>query len=449
MKPDSDEKKIKNAINTIQTPNYDIYNEVTNRINTRKYKLDFKKGILMTTIAFFCIITISVAAATIPSFNKLLYIVSPEIAGLLQDVSSSSENNGIRMEVVAAMNDNEMAVIYVTMQDLIDNRIDETLDIYDFSLTGGKMFNSQIVHFDEETGVATLRIQVNGGKSLNGKILGFNVDSFLSQKQRFEGVQTEIDLLDIKNADRTETIPLDMNNIPGGSGDLYMDLKLNGEIDILKADQMNLTIPGIDFMYISNMGFINGRLHIQTKWTGNGVDDHGYLYLVDAFGERIDTRGANISFDVDMSGNTSYGNVFEEYIYDISNIDLDEVSLLGYLVKNNNFTTGSWRTTFRMESVVEERQQDCMINFNDWIATKISVSPIGITIEGKDIGEDHSFNGTSIYINMADGEVYNFNSVISYQEEDVSKLKYSSPLPLDVSKVESVNINGTIVSFNN
>lgn len=42
------------------------------------------------------------------------------------------------MEVVAAMSDQEMTVIYVTMQDLIDNRIDETIDLYDsYSLAGG------------------------------------------------------------------------------------------------------------------------------------------------------------------------------------------------------------------------------------------------------------------------------------------------------------------------
>jgi hypothetical protein len=61
------------------------------------------------------------------------------------------------MNVVAAMNDDEMAVIYVTMQDLTGNRIDESLDIYDYSLSSAHIFNSQLVHYDKATKTATLR----------------------------------------------------------------------------------------------------------------------------------------------------------------------------------------------------------------------------------------------------------------------------------------------------
>ena len=104
---------------------------------------------------------------------------------MLQPIEISSESDGIKMEVVAAMNDNEMAVIYVTLQDLTSNRIDETLDLYDYSLTGAHMFNSRIVDYDEKN-TATLRIQGNGGESLTDRKMNFRITSFLSDKQTFE-----------------------------------------------------------------------------------------------------------------------------------------------------------------------------------------------------------------------------------------------------------------------
>lgn len=105
------------------------------------------------------------------------------IALLLQPIGVISEDNGIKMEVVAAMNDDEMVVVYSTMQDLIDDRIDETLDIYDHFFSGARKFNIQVVDYDESTKTATLRMQANGGKKLSGKKVRFRIDSFLSDKK--------------------------------------------------------------------------------------------------------------------------------------------------------------------------------------------------------------------------------------------------------------------------
>ena len=67
-------------------------------------------------------------------FCNLLSIVSPDFALLLQPIEIACEDNGIKMEVVGAMNDDEMKVIYITMKDLVGDRIDE-FHIYDYRLT--------------------------------------------------------------------------------------------------------------------------------------------------------------------------------------------------------------------------------------------------------------------------------------------------------------------------
>lgn len=117
---------------------------------------------------------------------------------LLQPIEIACEDNGIKMEVLGAMNDDEMAVIYITMKDLVGDRIDETLDIYNYRLTGTHIATCQMVHFDKTTRTATLRMQANGGKKLNGRKMRFQVDSFLSNLLEFDNVETGINLSDVK-----------------------------------------------------------------------------------------------------------------------------------------------------------------------------------------------------------------------------------------------------------
>ena len=137
MKYDSDEIIIKNALNTIETPEYDMISEVEKEIQKNKFPWHFKRAVPAALAICLCLmLSVGAMAATIPSFNNLLSMLVLIIALLLQPIEIACEDNGIKMEVVGAMNDDEMAVIYITMKDLVGDRIDETLDIYDYRLTG-------------------------------------------------------------------------------------------------------------------------------------------------------------------------------------------------------------------------------------------------------------------------------------------------------------------------
>jgi len=291
-----------------------------------------------------------------------------------------------------------------------------------------------------------LRMQVNGGEKLNGKKVSFCITSFLSDKQTFDAIETPINLSDITKTNASQTIPLDMNNIPGGGGALFKELKAQGVINILKTDQMNLALPKINFMHISNIGHVDGRLHIQTKWGGDGINDHGYFYFADTGGNRLDIYPTNIYFGTDESGNTKYGRNYIEYIFDIDKIKLNEAKLMGHFVTHRSYTTGNWKTTFKIQSVGEERQTNCNIKFDKWIANHISASPMGITLVGSGQGNDSP--KITVSANMADGTVQKFESVMSFSENGAVKYKFTSSLPLDVAKVKSVTVDGTTISFN-
>lgn len=448
MKYDYDEMIIKNAMSTIQTPEYDIISVVEKEIPKSKPLWDFKRAVPAVLAICLCLmLSIGAMATTIPSFNNLLSIISPDFALLLQPIEIACEDNGIKMEVVGAMNDDEMAVIYITMKDLVGDRIDESLDIYNYSLSGTYISTCEIVHYDETTKTATLRMQANGGKKLNGKKVSFQVESFLSDELTFDEVETGINLSEVKEVKDSQTIPLDTSsNISGGGGgDLFDELQSQGIIRILAPDQKKITLPQIDFMYISNIGFIDGHLHIQTKWVGDGIDDHGDLHFVDSAGNNICMDSANIYFGIDESGNAKWGRDYIEYIFDVSNINLDELKLIGDFVSHGNYITGNWKTTFRIQSVGEELQTDCNIKCDTLNINNIKVSPLGVTLAGS--GEINESMTIPISIKMTDGSVQEFESGMRYSDNGEVKLKYVPPLPLDTSKVESVIVNGTSIYF--
>lgn len=398
-----------------------------------------KKVAIPLGAAAFLLFSTGIGAAHIPSLNHLVSIVSPEIANLLQPIEVSTENDGIKVEVVAAMNDGDMAVIYVTLQDKMENRIDETLDLYDYSLTGARMFNSQVVHYDEETKTATVRIQGNGGEHLNDKKISLRINSFLSDQQTFDAtVDTNLSELAGK---LPQTIPLDMNNIPGGGGELFETLQKKETLLILKPNEIEIPLPEIEFMQISNMGIIDEYLHIQARWSKDNTDNHGYFYFEDDAGNP--TRPASINFGMDGAGKARYGNEYTEYIFDMDQVNLEKQKLRGYFVSNGNLTAGEWDVTFNMKAVQNEVRRDFKQSFEAWNSTAISISPLGVTLYGS--GKFDDSNEMNIEVKMTDGSVVSLDAMTSYSEDEKLKIKFMPQLPLKVSEVKSVIIDGSEV----
>jgi hypothetical protein len=435
-------KKIKQELENIEIP-LELHERAklgVMKAKSEKTKRKFKKVAIPLVASIIIVVSTGVGAARIPSFNNLVATVNPEIALKLQPIESISEDDGIKMEVVAAKNDDEMAVIYVTLQDLTGNRIDETIDLYDYSLSGAHMFNSQIVDYDEKTNTATLRIQANGGENLNKQKVNFRITSFLSYKQTFE-VAVNANLKEL-TSNLPKTVPLDMNNIPGGGGESFPELKSQGILQVLKPNENTITLPEIKFMHISNIGFIDDRLHIQTKWNKDNVGNHGYFYFINDFGDKI--HPSSVNFGTDKSGYTKYGNEYTEYVFDKDLVDVEEQELFGYFVSNGKYTTGNWNTTFKMQSVQDEINHDFNKSFGTWSAKSVSISSLGVTLNG-----NGKFNDSNIKVSakMTDGSVYRLDPITNFSDNEEITIKFVSPLPLELSKVKTISVNDTEIEL--
>ena len=98
----------------------------------------------------------AVAAGSMPAY-EILYALYPETAKRLTPVQISCEDNGIRMEVEAVYVHADTAEIYLSMQDLTGERIDETVDLFD----------SYSIHSSRDSSCSTLCFPVRNSETLN------------------------------------------------------------------------------------------------------------------------------------------------------------------------------------------------------------------------------------------------------------------------------------------
>jgi hypothetical protein len=441
-------RTIKNAIDT-RLENIKISDELENKILNNCYKPEkaAKRSFIITAAAvLFVMLSVPVMGATFTSFNQLLYIVSPQVAQFLQPIELTSENNGVKMEVVAAMSDDDTAIAYISMQDLVADRVDKNIGLYNYSITGMSTFTSEVISYDKASKTAIIRLLANGGKKLNGKKATIHVDSFLSGKQSNGSFDTGIDLANTINASTAKTIPLNMNIVLGGGHDLFDQFKEKGTINILKTDEMNIPLPKINYAHISNIGIIDGRLHVQTKWTGDGIDDHGTFNLIDSSGKKV--YPSNIYFGVDKNGKTERGREYVEYIFEIKQTELGKYKLIGdYFTTHGNYTEGKWQATFVFEAVERSTEVDCDINLDGIKINKASVSPLGVSL----IGTENKRTNTediNVSVKMTNGTVLTLKSAISQNEGDGKFIcKYMPLEPIKIENVKEININGNFVEL--
>ena len=104
----------------------------------RKKKRTGKSSILQKSVAaaasFILVFILSVSTLVAADFSpayEFLYTLSPSAAQKLKPVSMISEDNGIKIEVISAYVESGEAKILISVQDLEEDRIDETTDLFD------------------------------------------------------------------------------------------------------------------------------------------------------------------------------------------------------------------------------------------------------------------------------------------------------------------------------
>ena len=404
--------------------------------------LGLKGTIVAAALCLFLTCSITALAASVPSVNDWLFKLNPQFAQFLYPIQKSSEDQGIKLEVLSAANDDHNAVVYFSIQDIEGKgRVNEKLDLCDSEhIKGPLAFGTELITYDKKTNTAYYKMHGSGGKDMSNQMVTFSLSSLMSNKVTYDWFDTKIDLASLLNGE-AEIIPLSEVEFQGGSD------------RILKPDVMNIPLGGdIDFVTISNIGFVDGKLHIQTKWT-KSFDNHGDLRLLDekgVIGDGDEVAENAISYTnlyfktkEDIESQTDHATMHWEsqkhieYVYDVGSIEeLEGYNLWGWFVKDGIFTDGNWKVNLRMSDV---QKDSLIIGDLKEVAECVEITPFGIYIEGY----GGSYDEANLTILLKDGSVLEY----SHFSSDISRNGSSYNLytafgeEFDIKEIRSVSLD--------
>lgn len=474
----NDELIIKNALNGINTPEYNIVPEIEKSKVTKKSP-PFKRHLVTATASILLMIfTVGAAAATISGFKYLLFIIGEENAAVITPVEISDEDHGIKMEVVAAGRFDNILRVYVTLHDMTGERLGDDVRIKDYSITGiekpkidervGFSTSSgfERIDYDKENRKATFLYERNSDTKLVGEELTLKINKILyNTKVYSEYKVAEADLL---KTDRNPEIFYAKTNqflfaynigVPGGS---FQDYKDEDTVPVLKEQENKINFPQTESLKVCATGIIEGKLHVQIWKDRSSSKNTDYnIYLIDP--ENLDQSKRYINsegtfgFDLDENGDITTETEFAsytEYVYDIDEDRLGEYELLAY-INESDVINGNWEVNFNSEDSGEILKTECSLAMDGATVKYAAINPFGgIRIEGTIDDPVKVPVMFDVKINMSDGEMispsisqYGYSGSRSEGQENEFEVFYETGKLVDLNSVVSMEVNGRIINF--
>lgn len=328
--------------------------KIKNTVPSARRKRAYRPILVAAAILVCLSVTVSASANFSPSVYSLMYDVSPEIAQFFSPVRKSCEDNGIKMEVISAYIHEGTAEVYISMQDLTEDRIDESIDLFDscdirsyFDISG----HCERIGYDADSKTATFLITVTQHKNgkevdLRGQKIHFSVQEFLSRKNEQNNVPVAFDLANAEPV--TKACKLDSSGMEWKSGVYYK----GGATMNMKDSETNVIVPPgntlctVNDTQITAVAYYNGKLRVQVM-TAHRLDKdaHEWIYLKDKNGETVHPYGT-VDFRTYEDGAQIIGR---DYIFDIPQDEIQNYKLYGDFITNEMLTQGNWKVSFHLE----------------------------------------------------------------------------------------------------
>lgn len=279
------------------------------------------------------------ALAADPDGYALLYSISPAAAQFFKPVNRSDEDNGIRLTVDSVYLHSDTVEVYVALQDLTGDRLDETTDLFDsYRINRGFDCSAtcSLAGYDAQTRTARFLISITSfdGQDIEGDKLTFSLNRLLTGKTETEGAVTGLDLAAAQAESATQRVEW-----RGGSGIATETDGSTAETRtaLVPTGTLAAPAPGVT---VTAIGYIDGLLHIQVLYENiHETDNHGQLWLENG-AEKLECLGS-LSFFAENGSDS-----FEEYVFDVSPAQLADCTLYGSFVTADTLIEGGWEITF-------------------------------------------------------------------------------------------------------
>lgn len=426
--------------------------------NRRTRTRPLRRLLSVCAVAVLCLACATGVLAAMPEYARKLNMLSQEALSFLQPVEEVCEAAGLRMEVIAATNDGRSVVIYIGLTDLTgQDRLDETVSLPDIRLTGMGYVSCENVHKREDgTLILRLRGVARPDEQLDGRKVTLAIGDVLLQNIDTGFVDTGLTVAQVvaenpKPALETTARKAERYEVSGStSGRLYQLLD-TGSLSSLKAGAAQ-TLRGLEWAAVRGIGVVDGVLHILLEpdaW----YNDVSFL-LADSGGPRYDLDTACVYLGLDALHEALFHQERyerEEQLLALPEAaDLEALHIGYYASTYEEAVAGPWETTFVVQGMTDTIQASCALDMQPWVLTQVTVSPVGVTLEGSGVIREDSLM-PDVELVLRDGAVCTSGSinasvttVYSGEADNSERVECTDFFaePLDLEEVQAVTVCG-------
>lgn len=419
------------------------------------------RRVLAVAASFAAVMVLSVGTlAAAPELRESLKGLSEDTIAILQPVNQVSEDQGIRMEVLGAVNDGGVAVAFLSLQDTTgQGRVSDTVRLMDCQISDDLgIAIANVVSYDETTETAILRLEGMGGDADAGEKITVSARSLLSGEQQVSDESTGYTVSElIASGPAAEYAPPEEGLIMGSmagvddpeNAEITLEeidqLKDSGKVPVLEPWAEGLKIDGMDWATVAAAAKIGNQLHIQynTDSVLGGVNSLSFR-LKDASGEVLDLPmlELNIGPRTELSRELYYTETNEYVLFLPEGQDVSDMEVVYSGTTYDSLTQGNWSTTFRLEQVKERLQSRQELDLGGWTVESVTVSPVAVTVRGRGDLWDLGGEMPEVRVWLQDGTQVDASSAgTSIDGEDVTLNSMFNEI-LDLSQVKTVTLNG-------
>ncbi len=305
-----------------------------------------------------------------------------QISQYAEVIKKSSTDQGIRMDLLTAVNDGGDTYLFFDLVDETGDRLSENTRIAEnWRLEGGKDLgggNCELLEYDGKTKTAAFAAHSIGGRP--GEEAVFTLNSFLSKKV-FDIDAKEIDIFDLATKNQGQF--KDYRESGGYGGSLsqeaaHKNFSLKDVDQVLEKDAIHLAIPGYDKGYISNIGYKDGLLHVQLNPDKEKGNEFSWLRLKNPQTGDIVDPYYYVLYEQD-------GLKYREYAFPIGELtkkNLDYIfNFVGFYF--DTVVEGKWEVRFRvpthMDTIQIASDEPILIDGKAVEIKKLTISPLSIS----------------------------------------------------------------------
>jgi len=393
-----------------------------------------------------------------PDLARALGMLSRQTLQFLRPVQKQCEDEGVQVNVIAAMNDGNTAVAYVELQDTTgENRLDDTVQAPDMTMNQPDYFAWVDNVYQREDDSLVLRVVAQGARSeeLAGQKMTLSMNNLISGAEQ-TAIHTGLSVADIKTLNPQPALS------PGGTIQSY-DLTAGVDSRLyqkLESGNFRTLKPIEGWQYVDDRapwaqilsgGVVDGVLHILVSPRQEAWYNQLSFCLENEAGQQLPLNSGVVYWgerypvgDSPMAEHSRYQEHLIELPADCSDEDL---WLVCRVSSYNSCVTGDWQVTFGLQPDQQSITARCDMNMMPWRLTEVRLSPIGLTMTGTGSMHEASLMPQAEIL-MENGEdlleytACTTSSTFTEDGEELILIKCLFNEPIDPAQVQAIKING-------